>query len=247
MLLKNAKKKSNDKIINSGYSRVLYSSIHKEESLELSEMITNIHATSISNGSELERIICDIHKGSITKSVLIENVNFNDENTLINTLIIKNFFKKNINIDFCYITKDVVYLIELKDRHEIDTEKSTSIIDKCENLNKFFINHLSETNINKKVETKVILFNSSKEDIINNNFKGVINAKSFLQNGEYLCSILDINITDIFNIRKGDRDANFEYFITKYTEILEKLHINNKDNKNIFIDNIIEKIKLFIN
>lgn len=114
MLLKNAKKKSNDKIINSGYSRVLYSSIHKEESLELSEMITNIHATSISNGSELERIICDIHKGSITKSVLIENVNFNDENTLINTLIIKNFFKKNINIDFCYITKDVVYLFELK-------------------------------------------------------------------------------------------------------------------------------------
>jgi hypothetical protein len=241
MLIEKAKKKLLKIIKNSGYARV-FNSTKFSESISLVELIMKVHGTAISNGSELERLIYQNYNAKKLEKVLYQNVDYNDDNQIIHCLKIEKVFKKNIHIDIVHVTNDTVYFFELKDGYDFDTEKSKDIIEKCESLENLFIGYFEKNGIDKKVVTKVILFNSTKSDIKNNKFKGVENCEKYLENGEYLCENIHIDIKTIHSSRIVDRNVNFTFLIDKIVDIFINMFQNEKYEKDEFVRKIALKL-----
>lgn len=212
----NAKWRRDD---NSGYVRVIWSQ-------KLWKLISRVQSTVISNGTELERMICE-------RSNLIENIDVFIKNaTIWNVknwvfLCLKKIFKKSekyahfvkwIEPDIIiFIVEDdrICKIIELKEGDNFDTKKAQK---EKESLEKFAT--IFGSKIPFATEYYICSFNQEDKDLIYKWFKEKFSYEHILTWRE-LCEILKIDYDEIIYLRQIDRKENFEYFISELVNIPE--------------------------
>lgn len=188
---------------------------------DMANIFTKTQSTVISNGTELERIICE-------KSNLITNleefINQCEENNKENGsyLCPKKILKKSTyNLghepDFIIFTiknnKKSCLIVELKDGDTFDTKKSLAEKEMLQDC----LNNLS-CEIPFRAEFKICSFNQTKKENIVNGFKNVFKINEVLT-GKELCEILQINYSDILKLRQIDTTDNFKYIINEMFKI----------------------------
>lgn len=219
-----------------GYTRVLGNA-------DLGALVSKIHATSISAGTELEKIISEQHGHLMTEAQLGE---FLSNQLAPNTYLIdKKILKKHIKPlikstaepDFLIVViKDSkIYVVELKDGDTFDTKKVAGEVASARDfsalLRTYLLQHqLSFNNQAYVVEVKFCSFNQSDKQKIITGFKGKITAKEAMT-GQELCHLIGISYDNIIQQRKIDQEKNFDYFIKNLLEIHEvKASIQNHLN-----------------
>ena len=194
----------------------------------LGNLIRRVHATSISNGHELEKIITS----HITKIEDIDKFLEKDEIPFGIHIARKKTIKKSKELNLASSNEpDLVifknkgqqskcYVIELKDGHAFDTKKAQSEI--------LALQKFSNENGRKvpcKLSIHVCCFNKASREEIVDGFKKKITLDQAMT-GQELCELLEIDYQKIVNDRKKDQKANLNFFtkeILKIPEIAEKM------------------------
>jgi hypothetical protein len=210
----------------------------------LGDLITKIQSTSISNGSELERIIIE---KCTQQNYIIDNFDtflneFNNKKAEnIIKIVPKKVIKKskilendvNFEPDFIILKIDaknkICYIIELKDGYEFDTKK---VIGEKEHLEKFadFI----ARKIPYTIEIKFCCFNELNKNKIKIGLKGAFELNEII-NGLEFCNLLNIDYYEILEYRLKDAKVNLEYFVEELLLIDEvKKLLENKLNLTIY-------------
>jgi hypothetical protein len=188
---------------------------------KLGSLISKVHATSISAGTELERLICEKH------SMVMNSEDFskfiNKDNTLLSGTylipkkLIKKIIKKAIGskseLDFMIIiiADKKIYVTEVKDSDAFDTKKSSGELASCREFAKLFAQYIIKMNLNYSVEVRICSFNqNSKKKIV----EGLKNAITISEawTGKDLCKILGVCYETIITQRKVHQEANLKYF-----------------------------------
>jgi hypothetical protein len=223
--IKNAKPKNSS----GSYTRVF-------ENKLLGELITKIHSTSISNGSELEKLIllhipnqcvvkdCDeflkefeTHKHTdndilrlIPKKVLKKSKTLKPQ---------KNPNNKNFEPDFVILKIDksqqCCYIIELKDGFVFDTKK---VIGERKHL-ELFQNYIA-TQIPFTTKIKFCCFNETDKIKIRTGLKNAFEINEIMTGFEF-CELIKIDYNKIQQKRKNDSTENIDYFIDELLKIKE--------------------------
>ena len=208
---------SNPKRSGGGYERLVGNS-------DMANIFTKAQSTVISNGTELEKIISN-------KSQIINNLdNFIDDcdngNVADGTYLCN---KKTVKAskykldkhepDFIAFTvnrtKNICYVVELKDGDSFDTKKSAAE----KEMLQLFVNHLAPK-IPFRTKFFICCFNQPDNDKIVQGFKNVFN-KDEVMTGKEFCNILGIDYDNIVEKRKDDTSDIFNYVVEKMFEIKE--------------------------
>lgn len=221
--IKNAKPKNSS----GSYTRVF-------DDEDLGELITKVHSTSISNGSELESLILQhISNEYIVKDCDEFLQNFKTMNNIENDIIKlipkkvlkksktlkpqKNFNNKNFEPDFVILKIDVnqqcCYIIELKDGFTFDTKK---VIGEREHL-ELFENYIAKQ-IPFATCIKFCCFNEQNKEKIKIGLKGAFEIDEIMTGIEF-CELIKIDYSKIVEIRRNDSIENFDYFINELLKI----------------------------
>jgi hypothetical protein len=205
---------------------------------QLGRLISRVHATSIANGNELEkiinelikkdsRVIDDFDKFIMSKNIMPDNV----------YLIPKTILKKSEIID-CTKQPDFVilkienyerhcFIIELKDGDNFDTKKSAGEKMLLQTFEKYI-----STKIQYTTSIHICCFNQSDKNKIITGFKNKINENEAMT-GEEFCKLLKINYLNIIDNRKTDQLDNLECFIEELLNIdIIKKKLDNDFSKN---------------
>ncbi len=203
----------------------------------MAEIFTKAQSTVISNGTELEKIIS-------SKSRLVEDLDaFIDscdngtveDATYLCTKKVVKASKYNLpghepdftafNVDR---TKNICYVVELKDGDAFDTKKSLAE----KEMLQLFVNHLAPK-IPFRTKYYICCFNQSDKEVIVKGFKNVFTIDEVMTGREF-CEILGIGYDEIVAMRRNDTDDNFAYVIEKLVEIPEvKRSVLNNQRKHI--------------
>ncbi len=191
---------------------------------ELGDLITKVHATSIANGNELEKLI-NLYVGNRK----IENLDeFLLDDTMPEGVYLAN--KKSIKRSNVFKTKDsepdflvfsrmngtqTCHVIELKDGHVFDTKKAAA---EYSNLKNFVQTNASK--IPYAFLARVVGFNRDEKEDIVSGFKNKISIDEAMTGKEF-CDLVEIDYTKIIEDRKSDQKENFEYFINEFLGIPE--------------------------
>lgn len=192
-----------------GYSRLFGNE-------DLGALFSQIHATSIRAGTELELLIED-------KANVLEDVDSFVNGTLKGGtyLITKKLMKKHPILkgskepDFLIvrIEKNKCLIIEVKDGDSFDTKKSAGerkhLID--------YQNHLS-TQIPYTTSIHVCCFNQENKQVIVDGFKGEFSIKEVMTGSEF-CNLIGIKKQDILKIRKNHQKDNVKYLKQCFAEL----------------------------
>ncbi|MBS1584873.1 MAG: type II restriction endonuclease [Bacteroidetes bacterium] len=179
---------------------------------DLGQLLSRVHATVISSGTELEKII-------IGKSVNIDDVDafLGNQQLPHGTYIISKkaikesslssdkepdilIFRIAENVQHCYI-------IELKDGDTFDTKKAAGEVQNLVN----FENHISRR-IRFTTSIHICSFNQPDKEKIVAGFKKKITIEQAMTGSE-LCDLLGINYAEIIHSRLHEQNANIEYFV----------------------------------
>ena len=198
---------------------------------ELGQLLSRVHATVISSGTELEKIIVELSK-------TIDNVDvFINQKTLPNGiyLITKKAVKKSslctdrepdLLIFEIAENKQHCYIIELKDGDTFDTKKAKGEV---ENL-KHFENHVSRK-LKFTTSIHICSFNQPDKEKIIIGFKKQITSQMAMTGNE-LCNLIGLNYKEIVSSRVGAQNENLRYFIESILNIdaVKKISIDFKIN-----------------
>ena len=189
---------------------------------ELGALISQVHATSITAGRELERIILErSHQITDLDSFLTQ-----DLITAGVSVASKEAIRKCETIDYPAAEPDFMIfrragaaqkclVLELKDGDAFDTKKAAG---ERENLHKF-IQYLG-TRIAWTVDMRFCCFNQPDKDLIRAGFKNKISLAQAMT-GEELCELLQIDYESIVIARKKYQAENLTIFIEKLLGIEE--------------------------
>lgn len=204
-----------------GYTRVLGNS-------RLGALISQIHGTSISAGSKLEKIISDFVI-PLTADQLgqLESGKLKSGTHLLTKDVIQKHLKEIIGTQFepdfivIVMAEARVLVVELKDGDVFDTKKASGEVELLRTFAQKLHTHLLQTALsNYAVEIKLCSFNQADKDAIVEGMKKRI-KKSEAMTGAEFCKLVGAPYKTIRNARKTDEDANFSYFLDKLVEIPE--------------------------
>jgi len=200
-----------------GYQRVFANE-------ELGNLITKVHTTNISNGTELEKIIQQLIKddGRVVDDCKEFFANPIDEGMVY--LIPKKIIKKWDKIQFDKAEPDFIivanmdklkkcYIIELKDGNNFDTKKSSA---EKETLTKF--RNTIAQHIEYTTSIHVCCFNAQTNKEVSNAFKGKFTLDEVMT-GEEFCTLLGVNYQNIVDNRASDALDNIDYFVNELLKI----------------------------
>ena len=203
------------KDVSGAYSRVLGNE-------KLGMLISKVHATAISDGGELERIVRskvppipnldeflgrDIMPDGVflaTKRQIKKSQTLDSNNQEPDFLI----FKRRDNVQHCHV-------IELKAGHAFDTKKSSA--------ERRALHEFAEKNgllIPFTVSTHFCAFNRDDRQAVQEGFKNKINIEEAMTGREF-CELLEIDYDEIVLMRSKDAQDNFRYFIAELLKIPE--------------------------
>ncbi len=189
---------------------------------ELGMLTSKVHATTISNGIELEKIIksmvqnvpdldeflrLDIMPDGVflaTKKQIKDCQTLDSNNQEPDFLI----FKRRGNKQHCHV-------IELKAGHAFDTKKASA---ERRALHGFV--EKNGRNIPFIVSTHFCAFNQDDRQVIWEGFKKKINIEEAMTGREF-CELLEINYNQIDSMRRRDAADNFRYFVAELLKIPE--------------------------
>ncbi len=183
---------------------------------ELGALISQVHATSITAGTELESIILE-------KTLTIPNLDaFLSQHIITDGVMVasKHTIKECHTIDFPGQEPDFMVfkragttqqclVLELKDGDAFDTKKSAG---ERANLHKF-IQHLG-TQIAWTVDMRFCCFNQTDKDKIRAGFKNKI-SEAQAMTGKELCELLQIDYEEIVKERTRYQAENLTVFVEK--------------------------------
>ena len=202
-----------------GYTRVFGDA-------QLGALISQVHATSISAGTELEKMICNLHTQVMSEQNLADFLNqkLTNGTWLISKKLTQKHIKKNIgstsepDFIFIIIADKNAYIVELKDGDTFDTKKSKGEIDSCRRFAQLFGNYLLKNNLFYKTDIRICCFNQSSHDEIVKGFKGQISKKE-AWTGKELCKTLGISYENILKQREVHQEQNIKYFVDELKKV----------------------------
>lgn len=183
---------------------------------DLGALFSQIHATSIRAGTELERLI-------ETKATVLDDIEgfvkgkLQDGTYLITKSMMKShkILKGTKEPDFLIATSkdNTCLIVEVKDGDTFDTKKAAG---EKKHL-KEYQTHLS-TQIPYKTKIYVCCFNQEDKQAIHEGFKGEFSIEEIMTGSEF-CRLIDLNKQDVIDIRKEHQDDNMMYLKEKLTEL----------------------------
>lgn len=189
---------------------------------EMAAVFTKAQSTVISNGTELEKIIseraCVI--SDLDKFIDDCDKGFIQDGTYLCTKKVVKASQYKLDKhepDFIVFavngTKNICYVVELKDGDAFDTKKSAAE----KEMLQLFLNHLAPK-VPFRTKFYICSFNQSDKDKIVIGFKGVFSVEEVMTGIEF-CNILGIDYNEIVQLRKDDAEDNFKYVAEKMYEI----------------------------
>ena len=198
-----------------GYARIF-------DNEALGELMSKVHGTSISAGSELERLITerietiDDLDAFLRKDIMPDGV----------LLAKKKEIKKCTELDSQGSEPDFMifkrrsghqrcHIVELKDGHIFDTKK---VDGEREALHGFAKRNAGR--LPYRVSTHFCAFNQDDAEVIWKGFKQKIDIKEAMTGREF-CDLLEIDYDEIVEVRKSDAEDNILYFLEELLGIPE--------------------------
>ena len=195
---------------------------------ELGQLLSRVHATIISNGTELEKLIVGLAETVDNVDTFITQKDIPNGTYLMTKKAVKKSSlctDKEPDLLIFEITenKQHCYIIELKDGDTFDTKKATGEV---ENL-KHFENHVSRK-LRFTTSIHVCSFNQPDKEKIIIGFKKQITPQMAMT-GKELCKLLGLNYEEIINSRFYAQKENLKYFVESLLNIdnIKELVINN--------------------
>lgn len=196
----------------SGYTRLFGISA-------LGNLISKVHATSISAGTELEKLIWERCENRIEDldEFLEKTLHSEEDKTFVAT---KKQVKKSKKIhskyepDFLAFNpyNRICYIVEVKDGDTFDTKKSSG---EHKTLHDF-TNDISRE-LSYSTEIYLCGFNATKDELYVG-LKGKF-SKDELLTGKELADIFKFNYDEIIKLRTAEQQSNLEYFIKQLLNI----------------------------
>jgi hypothetical protein len=196
-----------------GYTRIFNNE-------DLGALLSEVHATSISAGTELEKMV---FINNITDfDDFIDNIPSETGVYIANKPTIKKSKKyrtdKNEPDGIIFILDESMRkcnIIELKDGDTFDTKKVDGEVEAL----KAFLSNIAPK-IQFVVNYFICGFNSKDKESLKVGLKGRIDT-DHLMTGKELCDLIEIDYDEIINKRKEDAEANMTYFIDRLLDIEE--------------------------
>jgi len=192
-----------------GYSRLFGND-------DLGALISQIHATSIRAGTELEHLIEQ-------KANILKDIQAFLNNSLGNGvyLITKKMMKKNSVLkgskepDFLIVKpkENRCLIIEVKDGDTFDTKKAAGERKHLKEYQDYLSNKVPY-----KTDIYVCCFNQKDKQAISEGLKGEFSTEEVMTGDEF-CNLLEINKEDILEIRKKDQQDNVCYLKQHFKEL----------------------------
>ena len=198
-----------------------YTRLFGIESLGL--LMTKVHSTMISAGTELETIIYEKTPHKIKDETIDDFLRDPDtygasgKRYVVNKKQIKKseILSKSYEPDFLVfdVGKKKLYILEVKDGMELDTKKSRGEHDTLHQYSTMVASSLP-------FSTHIFLcsFNEDDKDKIYVGLKGKF-AKSEIMTGKELCKLMGINYEDIVKKRTSHQAKNVEHFVVELLKI----------------------------
>ena len=201
---------------------------------ELGSLISQVHATSIRTGKDLESVInLKAHAYIMTEEELNLFINKSlKENIKSKFIITKKLVKKLTKFiecgkepDYCIliILDKKCFIIELKDGDTFDTKKVAGEILSLKEFARCFKNKFPEF----EVMPKFCSFNLNDKAKIIYGVKGKISQDEAMT-GQEFCDLLEISYQTIIEQRKLEAPMNLEYFLNELIQIEEVKQILDK-------------------
>ncbi len=205
----------------SGYERILGDK-------EISNLITKIHATMISAGSELERLLYEEAKNKIEDGEDLDayfkgNKEFpeNDGIYLVNKRTIKKSkaLKSDKEPDFLGVDfkKSTLYIIEVKDGENFDTKKSSVEHENLISYRDFIAHKIPFSSV-----IYICLFNTKDKDRASKAGLKSKFSKEEIITGKEFCDLFNIDFNRIQKRREEDVKDNLRFIIENVKQWLRK-------------------------
>lgn len=213
MKIRNAKGRKDE---NSGYIRLF-------DNIKLGQLLSKAQATVISNGTELERLLLKRTNNIPDLDEFIELATDGMQSDGVYVCAKAVVKKSRLTIPqhepdllvFIIQQKRLCKIIELKDGDAFDTKKARGEGEQLKEYSEKF-----GAKIPFVTEYYICCFNQEDKNAIMTGFKGVFSMEHIMT-GRELCSILNIDYSEIVNERKADAKDNFTYFVSELLKIPE--------------------------
>lgn len=196
-----------------GYTRIF-------DNAELGALLSQVHATSISAGSELEKMVFINNVNDFDQ--FIDNIPTQSGVYIANKRTIKKSKKYaapgSEPDGIIFVLDDhtrVCSIIELKDGDTFDTKKVKGEVETLQAYQRSI-----SPKIQFIVDYFICGFNSKSKDDLFVGLKGIV-PKSNLMLGRELCDKIGVDYDNIIDIRKADAKENLEYFLNNLLNIDE--------------------------
>ena len=194
----------------------------------LGSLISRIHATVISSGTELERMIIDKVEKIPDLDKFLDCDSMPEGVYIAPKKQVKECRKLQINSsepDFLIFKrrdgKQACYVIELKDGHVFDTKKAGAERHAVHSFVRDNGQHLQY-----RVHSRFCAFNQEDKQAIVRGFKGKIKQEEAMTGREF-CELLELDYEEIVESRKLDQSDNLEFFLSELVKI-DKIRITLK-------------------
>lgn len=195
----------------SGYTRVFGIE-------DLGNLMSKVQGTTISAGTELEKLIYARCKKIPDLDIFVANLSAKTEGIFVATKV---QVKKSKSINSTYepdflafdLIKRKCYVIEVKDGEQFDTKKSAGEHTTLKN----FMNDVSQA-LSFSFEMYICGFNANTKKEIYDGLKHKF-AMTEILTGRELCVLFQIDYNEIVKIRTADQQSNLDYFIEEMLKI----------------------------
>ena len=182
---------------------------------QLGMLISKVHATSIRQGTELEKFLAS--KLPENTNIAIAKINKN-ERVFKGAKTDSTGKKHKLEIDCVIKTKDKIMLIEIKDGDTFDTKKVAGEVESL-NFARDYISNLMKIS-RDRISMHYCSFNARDHEQIEKGSKGLL-GECKAMTGKELCDIFGLDFNKIVQERKTDQKENMEFFINELKKISE--------------------------
>ena len=195
----------------------------------LAKLVTATQSATISQGLGLEDLIYENYSGPKMENISVANVlavigdNPNESILFKKVIISSSEFEdcgidynrqENLNLDFLFYSRNILYIRELKDGYNLDTKKSDAEITELKMMKDYF-------SIATPYECNSGIILWSLKDKKNASIK-VKDVDDFINTGIEWSELIDVDYEDIVHQREELNKNNLLFALNKLSEILEQ-------------------------
>jgi hypothetical protein len=212
--------------VNSGYYRCFATKKDDALAFQIAEIVSDIHATTISNGNYLDSVILtspQFNPNKVVKKANSSNIKYDDcighySKFAILKKDCDKIKKTRIETDYVVITEHKVSIYEVKDGDTFDTKKSEGEIESLKIAAGFFQNTFPE----KSILYHVVMWNAT--DIKKTSFKSQDKPDTCLMTGKEFCNVVGCDFDAISSHRREKAQNHKDWMIEQMDKLHESIH-----------------------